>query len=243
MPGDTVIPIEYFWFSKSSMKYTFYLIVGLVLVLCNVSCSSSNEADNSGDTAYTRDQMNHDYFIETLLGMKDEVALVANYGKDAVSFDTIWGAEGFFSMGTILKTEEGSHIEITWMDETKRERIVSVTLVSDQDWYSDSINHGQWKSNSGVMLGMPIEELQKLNGRPFTFSGFGWDYAGSVLDWQKGNLEGKGIAVQLSEGATDENLSDTEAAHVLGDVMVQSDDPTALKFHPRVWSISVAKVR
>ena len=90
---------------------------------------------------------------------------------------------------------------------------------------------------------MPIEELQKLNGRPFTFSGFGWDYAGSVHNWQKGELDGKGIAVQLAEGPAAVELTPEESAQILGDVAVQSDNPVLKPFRPRVWSISVARVQ
>jgi hypothetical protein len=224
-------------------KRTLFPVIAIAAFVCSAGCSSSNEADNLADTTYTREQMAHDYSIENLLGMKDEAALVAKYGKDAITYDTIWGAEGFFSMGTIIKTERYSHVEITWMSETTRTDIISVTLVSDQDWYADSINNGIWKSNRGITLGMPIEDLQKLNGHPFTFSGFGWDYAGSVLDWQKGNLDNKGIAVQLAEGPATVDLSPEESAQILGDVEVQSDNPLLKDFRPRVWAISVAKVQ
>ena len=181
--------------------------------------------------------------LEELFEINSEAELKNKYGLENVKYDTIWGAEGFFSMGTILKTDAESHIEITWENEKTKTGIISVTQVSDQDWYEDSLQVGMWYSGKGITIGMPIRALESVNQSPFTFSGFGWDYAGTVLDWQKGNLEGKGIAVQLSEGRTDENLSDTEAATILGDVEVQSDNPTALKFHPRVWSISVAKMQ
>jgi hypothetical protein len=225
------------------MKHTLFPIVALTAFLCTGSCSSSNEADQIADTTYTREQMEYDYSIENLLDIKDEAALIAKYGKESVTYDTIWGAEGFFSMGTIIKTERYSHVEITWKNETTRTDVVSATLVSDQDWYADSVISGIWKSNKDVKLGMPIEELQKLNGRPFTFSGFGWDYAGSVLDWQKGNLDGKGMAVQIAEGPDTVDLTPEESAQVLGDVMVQSDNPLVKRFAPRVWSISVARVQ
>lgn len=185
--------------------------------------------------------VNPDYVLENLLGVPDEAALIDKYGEEHVQYDTIWGAEGYFSMGTILQTEPQSHIEITWQNEQKKTGIVSVTLVSDENWYADSIDHGMWISATGVRLGMTLEQLQQINGRAFTFSGFGWDYAGTVTDWKKGNLEGKGIAVQLAEGSGTRSLNDTETRQVLGDIAVESDNPVAVAVHPRVWSISVAK--
>lgn len=185
------------------------------------------------------------YVLEDLLDIKDETELKKVYGADKVKYDTIWGAEGFFTMGTILKTDAESRIEITWENGKTKTGIISVTLVSDQDWYSDTIKAGMWYSNNSIGIGMKVSHIECVNGRPFTFSGFGWDYAGSVIDWQKGNLEGKGIAVQLSEGPTSPStdLSPEEIASVLGDVEVQSDNPVLKHYRPRVWSISVAKVQ
>jgi hypothetical protein len=210
-----------------------------------VACAALSCGPDAAETEAQRkaDSIAERYTLESLLNVADQNGLESKYGKDAVTYDTIWGAEGYFAMGTILKTEDGSHIEVTWQDENKRQKIVSVTLVSDQDWYADSIYRGQWRSATGVQIGMPIEQLEKINGRAFTFSGFGWDYAGSVLDWQKGHLEGKGIAVQLSEGPAAVELSPEESNQILGDVAVQSDNPLLKPFRPRVWSVSVAKVQ
>lgn len=230
------------------MKYTLFIVVVLG-VFFYTSCSSPfadltpEEAAyaDSADSAYRTQQK---FTLENLLVM-DIYGLEGTYGKENVTFDTIWGAEGYFSMGTILKTEPQSHIEITWDNETTKTHIISVTQVSDSDWYADTLTRSQWRSTYKVTLGISIQELQKLNERPFTFSGFGWDYAGSVLDWQKGILEGKGIAVQLSEGPTNPStdLTPDEIASVLGDVQVQSDNPALKHYRPRVWSISVAKVQ
>jgi hypothetical protein len=32
-------------------------------------------------------------------------------------------------------------------------------------------------------------DVEKVNGRPFTFTGLGWDYGGEVTDWRGGALE------------------------------------------------------
>ena len=219
---------------KKPVIITLFLSLFLVFAGCD---STTTDGHTNVDSVAAADSIAWSHSLESLLQIPNEQELRTRFGKDAVKFDTIWGAEGFFTMGTVLKTEPESRIEITWSNEETKTGIVSVTQVSDSDWYGDTIPSGKWKSATGVLLGLSIEQLEKVNNRPFTFSGFGWDYAGSVIDWKKGALEGKGIAVQLAEGPTDEDLSDSEATSVLGDVLLQSDNPTARKFHPRVWSI------
>ena len=39
-----------------------------------------------------------------------------------------------------------------------------------------------------MTLGTRLGRLTQLNGRPFTLSGFGWDYAGTVISWNGGRL-------------------------------------------------------
>lgn len=219
------------------------VIPAAVLIVILNGCSEDQPGGNKAviDSIRRADSIAANHTLENLLQFNNEADLAAHYGKESVQYDTIWGAEGFFTMGTILKTEPQSHIEITWQDEAKKQGIVSVTLVSDQDWYADSITSGEWTSSTGITLGMPVSALQKVNGAPFTFSGFGWDYAGHVINWQKGKLEGSGIAVQLSEGPVSDGLTAEESAELLGDVELWSDDPLVQEFHPRVWSVSVAR--
>lgn len=220
------------------------LFTGAILLGLFAGCIPGEERmdQREADSVRRADSIATQFHLETLVvNCSNENDLIERYGAESVKYDTMWGAEGFFSMGTILKTEPESHIEITWQNEKLRAGIVSVTLVSDQDWYSDSVASGKWKTQQGVQLGMSVQELQNLNGRPFTFSGFGWDYAGVVTDWQQGQMENQGVAVQLSEGPYSGKLTNEESAQLMGDVSVQSDHPLVKEFNPRVWSISVAK--
>lgn len=213
-----------------------------------IGCSSANQEAGSelrSDSMQAANAVADPNTLESLLGMKNEEELIKRFGQDKVKYDTVWGAEGFFSMGTIVKTEAASHLEITWMNDSLKTEVVSVTQVSDSDWYADTLLSSTWKSATGVHVGMSINELQKINGRVFTFSGFGWDYAGGVISWQGGTMEGKGVAVQLSEGPINQskNVTTEQRNAVLGDVEVQSDNPVLVEYSPRVWSISVAKLQ
>ncbi len=220
---------------------TATLFVGLI------GCTEDHPGENKAviDSIRNADSIAAQFRLESLFQFQTEADLINRYSKENVKLDTIWGYEGYFTMGTVLKTELASHIEITWKNDSLKTGIISVTQVSDSDWYADSLARSEWKSSTGVYVGMSIDELQRINGRPFTFSGFGWDYAGGVISWNGGTLEGKGIAVQLSEGPVvpSRKVTDEERNAVLGDVEVQSDNPVLSVYAPRVWSISVAKVQ
>jgi hypothetical protein len=214
-------------------KVLFCMCTGITLLL--VSCS--NGAPGKEESVVKEKEP----CLEDILDLKSEEDLIKKYGKESVSDDTIWGAEGYFTLGTHLRTDEYAHIEILWADSTGKKGMISATLVSDADYYAEKLQAGKWKSCTGAYLGMSTDDLQKLNGRPFKFSGFGWDYGGGVISWEDGTLDKKGMAVQLSEGASGD-LTTEESNQVLGDVPVMSNNPALEKLKPRVWSISVAKV-
>jgi hypothetical protein len=46
-----------------------------------------------------------------------------------------------------------------------------------------------WKSLDEIGIGTPLATLEQLNGKPVSFAGFGWDYAGTVTNWNGGALE------------------------------------------------------
>jgi hypothetical protein len=47
----------------------------------------------------------------------------------------------------------------------------------------------RWHMPKPFALLMKLGELQKLNGRPFVFNGFDWDYGGVITSWDGGTLE------------------------------------------------------
>ena len=52
-----------------------------------------------------------------------------------------------------------------------------------------------WVSKEGLRIGSQVADLERLNGGPFAFYGFGFDYGGQVLA-QGGTLAGYSIFIQ-----------------------------------------------
>lgn len=60
----------------------------------------------------------------------------------------------------------------------------------------------RWRTRTGIGIGTTAATLAKLNGRPFSVTGFGWDYPGRVIDWRGGRLGGKVRLLVLELGPT-----------------------------------------
>lgn len=102
-------------------------------------------------------------------------------------------AEGvdFFEEGTVEKAytilypETQDEILLIWNDRNRTQLF--------QIFYK---NDGRWKSNKGIEIGTPYEDLVEINGGPIDVYGFGWDYSGAV-DWKDGKMADSKVRVFL----------------------------------------------
>lgn len=134
----------------------------------------------------------------------------AIYGADQFVAATLNGPEGI--------TYPGFHLFPGTDDE------LSIALDSS-GFYAHTYRPGShWASaGHGVRVGTSLEELVRLNGRPFSFSGFGWDYGGNVTDWQGGELEGHRVRLTYDENSIYEE-DRAFMSNALGDQIVSSDN-------------------
>ncbi|AXK72310.1 hypothetical protein DWG18_08450 [Lysobacter sp. TY2-98] len=103
--------------------------------------------------------------------------LRVRYGDAAVARKTFHGAEGAQATGWVLFANEPARRIDIWLDEAGRHPAPL------------AVHPGStWRRADGVRIGLTSVELEALNGRPFVFAGFGWDYGGAVSDWQGGRL-------------------------------------------------------
>lgn len=79
---------------------------------------------------------------------------------------------------TVVFPETKDEIRITWQDE-ERTKISAVYLMRAG---------GSWFTPQGLRMGLPLDELTKVNRAPLQFYGFGWKYSGTVKGWKSGRL-------------------------------------------------------
>ena len=105
-------------------------------------------------------------------------SLRARYGDGAIMRATIPAPEGEQYEGWLLfPADPARRVEVALDESGTHPALLDVETPS------------AWKRSDGVRIGMDTRELQALNGRPFAFAGFDWDYGGVVMDWKGGALD------------------------------------------------------
>ena len=142
------------------------------------------------------------------------------YGAGNVKIGKVPAAEGQEEPGAFLFKDSPDELQVFFSEDSKK--IESVRIVGKN-----------WASKDGLRIGTTLAELEKLNGGPFQFSGFGWDYGGNVT--AKGaKLKNFGITI-----APDENAPSKDQQKVMGDKQFSSRNAALKNLGVRVTSIIV----
>ncbi|MBL9185179.1 MAG: hypothetical protein JNN17_23735 [Verrucomicrobiaceae bacterium] len=102
------------------------------------------------------------------------------YGKANVKHEDIPGAEGETIPGARLFADTDRELEVIWDPENEKKKVV----------FDVHVIGTAWKFENGLKTGMTLEEVEKINGKPFKISGFAWDYGG-YANFEGGKLAGK----------------------------------------------------
>jgi hypothetical protein len=156
----------------------------------------------------------------------------AAFGKDNVVTGEVPGPEGTTMIATtIYPNDPARTMQVRWWDEEKVEYLAGVTLAE-----GDS-------GPGGVKVGMPIEQVQAINGAPFRLFGFYWDYGG-FAGFESGalsNLPG-GCVLNLRFAPTREDLSEAVTNAISGDTELPSDMAEVLQAKVAVREVNLGYV-
>lgn len=141
------------------------------------------------------------------------VDLEKAYGAENVKRGDLDGPEGTTIPGARLFAGTDRELEVIWDESGKRVELVRII-------------GSAWTFENGLKAGMSVEEVEKINGKPFKIFGWGWDYGGSALI-EEGELAGK---VMLSFDPGDAEIPDG----LVGDVELSSTDPKVRALKPVV---------
>jgi|APTNR8051073442_1049403.scaffolds.fasta_scaffold11030_2 hypothetical protein len=141
--------------------------------------------------------------------------LVKAYGKKNVKDGELDGPEGSTMPGARLFAGTERELEVVWDENGKTVRLVRIM-------------GSAWTFENGLKAGMSVEEVEKINGKPFKIFGWGWDYGGSAII-EEGELSGK---VMLSFDPGSDEIPDG----LVGEVELSSTDPKVRTLKPVVSS-------
>ena len=166
-----------------------------------------------------------------IAAQSSEAELRERFGAADISSTRVELGEGESSPGTVLFPGDSMwRAEIVWQDTVRRQRPARIIIRGTQS---------RWQVGPGISLNTSLGDLERLNGKPFTLAGFGWDYAGVVTDWKAGALDSAltGIKLYLDPGPS--QYESAPYSQVLGDRDYSSDLPAMQQLSPKVRTIFV----
>ena len=163
-------------------------------------------------------------------------SLVKTLGKDNVVTESIPGAEGQDTETTIVYPKDRTkRLAIFWKDEEAKKGIGAILLRQD-----DKADPVGWKVG-GLDITSTLADVEKLNGKPFKITGFGWDYGGYSGGWDGGKLEtmlGAKCTVSLRFTLPDDAKPEV-AKKVSGENQFPSNGAAMKAAKPRLSEITV----
>ena len=209
-----------------------FILSLLVMTGCAGSNSSeTNETANDDTTSVIAvdslaDAIDANMLFENLedyAAITNKTDLYNQFGKENIVEDTAWYGEGtLMLMASVLSDPNtGFTIRYIWQEEHPNELEMVEAYHQIYDNNFNVIGKQNVPSESGLYAGMPITELQKWNGAPFKFSGFGWDYGGGIFA-EKGSKFAScrvGITLDFDYEADYAGMED-----LYGDQELNSDD-------------------
>lgn len=161
--------------------------------------------------------------------------LEAAFGPANVVRADVYVGEGFSEPGTVVFPDDPARrIEILWDDPKAQSGPASVLLSEGSTWrvaVADGLTIG---------IGDTLEDLEHVNGAPFSLQGFGWDYGGYAFGFESGRI-GTVPGGCLAQPRLDmSRTADPDAAlPVSGDQVLSSDDPAVRAVAPFVWRLAL----
>jgi len=142
----------------------------------------------------------------------------AAFGKENVVTGEVPGPEGTTMIATTVYPNDPERtMQLHWWDEANVKYFAGLTLAKGDT------------GPGGVKIGMPIEEVERINGEPFTLLGFFWDYGGSAgFDAGKLSELPGGCFLNLQFSPTLEVLPPGVETAISGDIELRSNMPEVL---------------
>lgn len=170
------------------------------------------------------------FSLESLLDINSAADLKNRYPDAEIIEREQWFAEGTVKkILTVLYPDTKKELSFIWIDEEAKKGLSSITV---------DTKGSPWMTKQGIMIGTTVAELEALNGMPFNFSGFGWDYAGGC-NFKGGALDYDELNIILD--LKPEDYKKEGYVELLGDRIIETDSPELDNFDPIVVEISLFK--
>lgn len=167
--------------------------------------------------------------LNDVLACADAKGLIAKYGERSVIMDT-----------SIISGDDTLRGAIIFPGTAKQASVFfHEGKISDVSIQGES---SAWKTASGLYLGLSLQEVEKINAKNFTISGFGWAHGGSVVSWEGGKLAGDSTLTHLASFRNKrQNISVEEFNKVSGEAEFDVRHPSIQQMNPTLEQITILK--
>lgn len=172
-----------------------------------------------------------------------EASLIQAIGTINVTHESIDLGEGDSEPGTTLFKGTANEVHILWKDKKRFSNPDAVLIRPAGDATKNGDVVPSWQVDNGLKIGATIKEVERINGRPFTLYGFGWDMGGSFSDARGGTLQGVDGKAYLSLTFGPGNVKPAQEKlldSVSGDREFMSSLPAMQQLNPKVEVIQIS---
>lgn len=159
--------------------------------------------------------------FEDYAALDTKEKIKSTFDKENCKEGTSYYEEGTISYKHTVVTNPATTHEVKYVwDENGTLAFVEANYKKYDEDYNE-VGIQMLKSECGVHLGMKLKELEKWNGKPISFSGFGWDYGGTIMKGTDSKLANCPINMTLSI-----DYSQNTSNKIMGDTILSSTDKT-----------------
>lgn len=146
-------------------------------------------------------------------------------GKSSVADQEFYLGEGEYAPGLALYPGTAEEVEVL-LDEDGYPMV-----------YRIEKEGSKWATAEGLKVGSSLAALEEANGKPFRFTGFDWDYGGTVTNWNEGKLADKDFMAVLGYDNENTQFAEEDMNKLLGDQEITSTLPALQRYSIKVVSI------
>ena len=147
------------------------------------------------------------------------------FGLSAVKYGKVPAAEGAEQPGCFVYRGTVDELQIGFTANSRRIEFMVIICKN-------------WATATGLRVGTTLAELERINGGPFTLSGFDWDYGGIVQTKPPGKLS-RFLSISTTT-VNSQAVSPNEYNQISGDRQISSRHPVLAKVGVVVRSLSMA---
>ncbi|MHA8049578.1 hypothetical protein V7S79_00510 [Aquirufa sp. ROCK-SH2] len=197
------------------MKHILLLFISIILISCSENTKTEVKSAKKN--------------LNQVLECKDLAGLKSKFGEQNLIADTLIVMGDDTLSGSILYPKTQNQVLVFYHNQ----QIIDVTILGEKS---------DWETTSGLYLGMNLAEVEKINSKNFTISGFNWAHGGTVVSWEGGKLGGdklSHVATFSNKNNQHEGISDAEYLQISGQTEFDVRHPVIQKLNPVLDQISI----